>query len=472
MRDKGRIRNIVKAFFMEVVGNIENANSKIKCKLGIVILLQAIIVGISIGVPIIKKAESFSTVVCASVFITLLLICLLMKKESFELYKFKKLYLILFEIIGISFLFNGIYFSILGYIAIGLVFSVIVPLLHITSYSVKEFSLCKGLSLGVLVSFVIFFVISLICGPPLGLNQYTSICSNPNTLGSYMIIVNASVIYLSFDAYEKKSPRAWMYFFALGLELSIMVLTNSRTTLIAVTLQLAFAFTVCVVKCIKRKNKDEILKLVKRLVLAIIIFVLMFIAVFFALTSVKKEIIGALPSIQVQKEYEETSFSDIVGRTYLRYTKGLSEVSQSGGDAKTNDAFTSGRKEIWKQFIENLSFMGHKEEGRRIVEESRYYVSTNAHNAYIQMGYSAGILAGAAMILLILVAVKDVIIKLYNFVRSGELKKSDIFSICSAIGFGIISLTSGGYMLYTYLPTTLFYFTSYNLSIKEKAALR
>lgn len=457
---------------MKVVGNIECNNSKIKCKLELTILLHAIIIGISISVPILKKADFFSVVITTSVVITLLWICLLIKKESFELYQFKKRYLILFEIIGISFLFNGIYFLVLGYIAIGLVFSVVVPLVHIISYSITEFSVCRGISLGVLVSFVFFLVVSLICGSSLGLNQYTSICSNPNTVGNYMIVVNASILYLIFDAYKKKSPRAWIYFFILGLELSIMVLTNSRTTLIAVVLQLAFALAVCVVKCVKKRNKSEIVDLIKRLCLIIIIFVLMFVTVFFALTSVKKEIMDLIPSVQVQKEYEEISFNEILKRTYLRYTKGLNEISQSDGNVESDDAFTSGRKEIWKQFTENLGFMGHKEEGRRIVEESRYYAKTNAHNVYIQIGYSAGILAGIAMILLIVLAVKDVIIKLYNFVRHGELKEADIFTICSAIGFGIVSLTSAGYMLYTYLPATLFYFTSYNLSIEEKAALR
>ena len=112
--------------------------------------------------------------------------------------------------------------------------------------------------------------------------------------------------------------------------------------------------------------------------------------------------------------------------------------------------------------------MGHKEEGRKIIEANRAYQNTNAHNVYIQVGYSAGAIAGVAMILLMLLVAKDLVVNLHKFIMRKIAGEEFIFILCSALGFAVVSLTSGGYMLYTYLPSTVFYFSLFILSVEER----
>lgn len=454
----------MRSLLLKVVGKIEMTNSKIVFKSKALTILYVLLISVSLGIPIFKESNSFSSIVLIGMLLTIAMISLLIQKSSINEYSIKKLYLILFEIIGISFFINGIFFSVIGYLAIGIIFSFLVPVFELVCASNVKFSMCKIMACGVFISFIAFIIISILCGSALGKTQYTSVFSNPNTLGNYMIIVNSSILFLIFDASDLQKKSIWIYLCALGIGVSIMVLTNSRTTAIAIICQLIFVFVVIIIKQIKKRDKNKLFAIIKKVCATVLICISMFIIIFFALTDLKITLIKIIPSIQITKEYDDVTFSDILGRTIARYTKGIDTSDMN--EAK-NDAFTSGRKEIWMDFIRNIKFEGHSEEGRRITEDTRFYANTNAHNVYIQVAYSAGIIAGVAMLLLILLTARDIVFKLGEFLRHGKLNNDDIFTICSAIGFSIVSLTSGGYMLYTYLPATLFYFSLYTLSIKK-----
>jgi hypothetical protein len=143
------------------------------------------------------------------------------------------------------------------------------------------------------------------------------------------------------------------------------------------------------------------------------------------------------------------------------YIKGL--------DGEGEDNFTSGRIIIWKDFTKNLSIMGHETEYREIKEETRTYEHANAHNVYLQVGYSAGIAAGAAYLMaVVFIGVKALIL----FARSvAKKKKYDLellLSFSFFIGFAVFSLTADGYMIFNYFPATLFWFTAHNYMYKNK----
>ena len=87
----------------------------------------------------------------------------------------------------------------------------------------------------------------------------------------------------------------------------------------------------------------------------------------------------------------------------------------------------------------------------------------------MQVGYSAGIAAGAAYLMtVVFIGVKALIL----FARSvAKKKKYDLellLSFSFFIGFAIFSLTADGYMIFNYFPATLFWFTAHNYMYKNK----
>ena len=76
------------------------------------------------------------------------------------------------------------------------------------------------------------------------------------------------------------------------------------------------------------------------------------------------------------------------------------------------------------------------------------------------------------MCFLMLLVAKDLIQRIYYLIKTGCYEDEIIFMICSAIGFAIVSLTSAGYMLYTYLPSTFFYLCLGTVSVYRKEAIQ
>ena len=424
---------------------LEKVNSSYKYLF--VAIAQLCIIGVSLAVPVFCRENSFLIVVSFDTLITASMIFFLLDLKNKKNH-IKIPYFILLLFIGISFIFNGIYYNVIGYIAIGLIFAVIIPLLNLAFSMSSKFSVCKALASGIIFSFLMFFLISICCGPALGMAQYTSFFSNPNTLGSYMIIVVSASIFLILDAVENNKKSKFLYYMVFAFALSIAVYTNSRTSIFY----------------IKKCDYSSIKKFFKKVVLLGLLVLISFSFSFFLLTTVKIELIKSFPSIQVTTDYDKITIRDGLARMGTRYTKGLD------GDNK-NDEFTSGRKEIWGTFIKNISFKGHKEEGLKVVEDTRFYQKTNAHNVYLQMAYSAGLLTGIAMLALMILAAKDLLKKIIEFLKAGQIDKEAVFTMCAALSFAVFSLTSGGYMVFTYLPTTMFYFLLYTITVKKKTEI-
>lgn len=431
-------------------------------------IVGAVIFGIiflTLGIPCLKGEDSYAYIVSGGTLLTIIIICLTFIKDSFFYCANKKIYRIIFTIIGGSFLLNGIIFSVLAYIVTGIIFAIIIPIFHRTIYSCNSEIACTVISKGVIVSFGVFLVISLLCGPALGEKQYMSFFENPNILGGYMIIVVSVSIFMIIKIYSNRDKGFWLYFICLCLAVTLAIYSNSRTSMIAIFAQIIVVSIVYLLYKIKCGDGASIVKFVKYAVIALVAVVVMIVMMFFVLTDIKIGIIKTLPEIQIDKAYDKITAEQYFNRMFNGYTKGIEEVASN---EDKNDAFTSGRKEIWKQFYEHTGILGHKDEGRKIVEETRYYAKTNAHNVYLQMAYSAGIITGLAMLCLMIFVAKDLILKICCYIKSGCIESEAILTMCTSLGFAVFSLTSGGYMIYTYLPTTMFYFMLYTVTVKDK----
>ena len=370
---------------------------------------------------------------------------ILVKKEFIEKCSYKRSYFFCFEIIGLSFFINSFYFGVLSYFAIGFLFSVVLPMLHMAMCCEGYEKIFLRIVKGILCSYIFFLIVSFIFGPRLSYH-YSSLFMNPNILGYYLIIVSSSVIWL---LYKNRLNRRHTLVLS-GLLSSILIFcffSASRTGLFSIIMQIMCVLILAVFLNFKKVTWESVIDFAKNLLSLAIVFVSTLVVIFTLFVFVK-------PSIN-----EEFMQSVILGKHYL--VKGIEE---SGINV---DSFTSGRVGIWKSYLENVRFLGHATEERYIVSGPRIYNSTNAHNVYLQMSYSAGIVCGFTMMALVALAVKDVFVGLWMAVKRRKISIELLFVSLCVSGFIFPSMTSSGYMPFVYLPATLFYFAISYLAIEK-----
>ena len=425
-------------------------NSRTRENIGSILTMLMILMSIMIPVFVL---DSFSIVVMVG----LLLFCLLgfavldIKKIRNRRYKLR--YLIPLLIFGASFLVHGLYFRVLGYIAIGVVFCIILPVMQKILAASNPPTMGHSISKGVMFCFIAFYVLSVLFGPPLGKDQYFSFLANPNIIGGIASITVAAVLHVLLCNKGKNTKLIWLYFFVLGLAISMCFFSNSRTNMLAILMQIGIVSLIEFVWLAKNFTKELAITYFKKIVVIILILILSFAFFFCSLTYVK-QVISPFT-------FENIAFKDSLEISGDRFGKGL-----EGMDAF---AFTSGRTAIWSDYIKNISLIGHSSESRDIDTGTRVMNDTNAHNVYLQVAYSAGLMAGIAVFAYIAIMGLELLAKVLKYIFKSETLSNDtIFLITAYFAFGIASITSAGYMMFTYLPATLFWILTYVVSLKEE----
>lgn len=400
-------------------------------------------------------------IVCGAV-LTLLMIALTVQCNTFTEYRIKAVPLILAELVGLSFLLNGIYYRVLAYIAIGLIFSVLIPLLHlcITAYGAERF--VRALARGILASYLISILVSLFSGPAITTPHFSLLYTNPNLFGYYLIAVTASLLLLHYLRDRAKKARTYLLYALLTTVLVFCFFSYSRTALASIVFQICLYALLLLLRR-KGAEKGSLAEVMKKVLAIFLVFAITAGATFFLFSTVNKQIAAALPSIRLElPEYgEEGGIGDSLSNAGSYFSKGLN------GDG-TGDAFTSGRLGIWQAFLQNIGIFGHSSETREVIEVNRYYESTSAHNVYLQVCYSAGIIAGISMLLLLLWSIWQILKGLRNTVRAKTFSPAFLFAGVCVAGFFLPSMTSAGYMPFWYVPATLFWFSLGVLDTKPR----
>lgn len=438
---------------------IENAKQN-KLKSLVFITLNICLIFISIIPNLIFKGNSYATTVILGTVVVLILILTVMPKPycvnfgNLRIYRLLKMrYLVLFEILGIMFLINGFIFDTKSYLAIGVTFSFVIPTIHSVLGSNKAIQIEPYISKAIIISFVIIIVISLLCAPSFGKDQYTSIFTNSNIFGYYLVLVGASLFYTI-----RKKGNSWICVALFISSFCFCFFSNSRTSMIAFILEIVFYFFVSILDKIQNKNYIRAKDLLKYLIAILIIIAIVFSSIFFLFTTVKKEIATTFPAIQIQFEDDNISFGNSMQISKDRFGKGI---------GNNLDSFTSGRVGIWTDYVKHISVLGHPKEERNIDLGLRVYENTNAHNSYLQVAYSAGIIAGVIMLLLIICLVVDILKTIVlSLVHKSRINDEFCFMVYVCIGFGIISLTAVTYMMYIYAISTYFWILQYNATLK------
>lgn len=357
----------------------------------------------------------------------------------------KSMYLLWLGMAGaaVGYLISGVMYRNKAYILIGLAVAFIAPLIQ-QYYIQKEEDIVYRLCIASAVFFVILVILSFLFGPSLSAEQFGGILINQNSLGLACITVfPAGLVLCRMDRLKSGA-------LLLAADAVFVVFSASRTAALAVALQLIYAVIIGIAEIVHGHRQKK--RFVKITVTVICFSVAVFFILFGTFTVLKEAEAKAFPSIQIDTE-DGISMEGLFSKFGNRMGKGL----QGEGDY----SFTSGRIGIWKDYIENISIFGHeKEERDQVISGTRVYLSTNAHNAYLQVAYAAGLPAGVCLLLVALIAAFGCFRKTLSSLKGDVVSQKDYYSVLVTLGFGIVSITSSSWMLFVHIPATLFWLTT------------
>ena len=423
---------------------------------------------------LLPESLQYSFTVMGGVLLSGLIALLSYEKGAFSGLRLCALPTLLILGIGLCFLVNALVFRVLAYFAIGMLFAVGLPLLYLCLFSFGPESSILAFAEGTGAAFVLVLIASLLFGPTVGDSGYASFFGNTNLFGSFLIASTAAILLLLYTTEAERRGRKSLLYCLLFVALTLCVLTRSRTSLLSVLAQLLFYF---VTWCIRAaKNKSLALTwaaFCRRLVLFALIVVTTFTAFCPLKIYAARQILRHTDEAAAAAfEKEQPTSEEILRRTFAYLFKGLGasdNMEEPGAEALDDeDVFTSGRKEIWKRFYHELRFLGHADETLEVVEKTRHYAATNAHNVYLQLAFSAGIPAGLLMLLLALLVFVRTAVRVLREYRAASLSLPNLFPGLSGLAFAFPSLTSAGYMPYVYYPATLFWVSLMLLCVRSE----
>lgn len=131
--------------------------------------------------------------------------------------------------------------------------------------------------------------------------------------------------------------------------------------------------------------------------------------------------------------------------------------------------FTSGRVDIWKYYIERIGFLGHQNETIYPTSNGGFL---NAHNAYIQLSYSAGIVSGIGLIILSVFLVVRAIKMIINEVKEKRWTPELLFAVMISAGFALRVMVSALYTPFNYALTVAFWVVISTFMVKNHYSMR
>lgn len=464
-------------FFKNILNKIDNINNK-KPFLNAALVMLTLLAIFSLKTALtLRTVNWYAPTIAGCCCFTAVLAFLIVRKKSVRLTRSGIFILAAEIIVGLSFGLNGLLLRVKAYCIIGVVFALVIPVVQYALATNDSKKIMERICMTLAASYILLLIVNMFMGPILVKFQYGAIMGNSNLLGYYLAVLIPSLTYLLLKKGMSFAKKAVCW----GLLVSaaaMLVFTSSRTSALALFFSMGFFLLTLYFgreKTQKRKFDRN------HVIIVIVITVTVPIILFVMLSYVRKSIAIYQRRMSLKSAASNSSMSD---SEIQEQEKELEEIENGsteysldyyikGLDGSGEDSFTSGRVAIWKDFIKNLGIKGHAVEHREIIEETRHYDHAKAHNVYIQVAYNAGIGAGAAYLVIVVFIGVNALIWFVRVIK--KKKKYDpelLLSYCYFIGFAIISLTSDGYMIYNYFPTTLFWFTAYKYMFKDKQEIK
>ena len=416
----------------------------------ITILFAAIIIVIIIGY-ILPSSISYSVPLLIGSLLFFLVSIIVFKKENlYRIKMYSVILLILVELIAIGFFIAGIRFCMLAYIAIAGAIGVVFPIFFLFGDLLGDNRqiIFNGFINGTIISYVLYLILSFFLAPITSI-EYSSFMGNPNILGTYLIMTFIAAIY-KLDEHIKSKDKKWIL---IGSVIQFIIASLSRTaavSMIAVSLIYIISIFVC------RKTVLLCMKRIVCICITIVIGMTITFALYGKLSNTLKEDTRLGEIAENIENFLGIKIDDGENVGYGNMIKNFENKSMKGLDG--SGRFTSGRTEIWEEYIKELNLIGHEKEERRIITPYYNYV-VNAHNTYLQISYSIGVLGGITFFSFVVVAGIMSLIENISLLRRRKfcIEKVTILSIIGA--FFVNSLVSVGYSPFTYPIVFAFWFS-------------
>lgn len=409
-----------------------------------------LLVCLALYAPVFTTEFFLVEVVAGTLLVGVLFLMAIHRESGFEITKTGYVMLVCEVLIGMSFFLWGVVFRVQGYLAIGIVFCIVIPAIQTALAQRPAREVLLRFSSGIEYSYWTFLIMTVLFAPPVSnatyFAQYSSFLGNPNTLGNYLIVTFGAFAYLMF-AEERSFKRFLVCFAELISVIYFSLLSGSRTGTLAILFEAVY-FLVYVALTAKKKRYFK--GFGKKFFAVALVAVAVVLVQGFMITTFKTMANEALGDSGFH-------FGIMQEGQHSKFMKGLEE-----GDVET---FTSGRTVIWSDFLEVIEPKGHAEEMIYVPEFGKMY---GAHNVYIQIAYSAGAFAGIVSFILAFAAGWWMLRYLIGCFRDrGRIRIERTGAAAFGVGFLIMSLVSGGYMFIVYLPTTMFLLTASGYMFKE-----
>ena len=371
--------------------------------------------------------------------------------------KLNSFWCFLVALVGISFMLNAILYIQISYFANAIIFCFVILFICLMcgceNLENVLYSMCKGF----FIAFWLTVLGAFLFGPGYYAGvQYSAFIGNPNQFGLYLTSMVACTGFLLVRSIQNCTKNT-IYIVTLFTVIIFSIMTGSRTTQLSILPQVVvivfLSFRAIRSKAGNRGAGVVFRRFVKKFVL---VGITACVLVFLLFTTVKYEFDAVLvdlgSSASISAVSPKTEQPDLLASMRSRYTKGLQNHNLN--------SFSSGRIGIWESFVPDIGIAGHATETKPVISGSRNYSAIYAHNVYIQVAYSAGIVSGVAMVLIMLVALKNMFeaIKIVSSSQISGFSCSFVaLAACSILGFFVYSLIGDGYMIFKYMPATMFW---------------
>lgn len=351
---------------------------------------------------------------------------------------------VLLSIVAVSFLSAGIVFSVLGYLAIGcsFIFFIIIYLFFKEEvYNNLFFHFARGAS----ISLVFCIVICIIACPMSG-EAYSAFWGNTNLFANYLATMAPCILYMIEKSQNKKIY--WGYLFLFGMLFSLILFSRSRTGLLSIIVVLLLWVGYKIFTCGNRK-------VLLRRIGGVLGIMLIGVPITFGILSNLSYEITQITKVSITEILKKADFEETLNNTARRALKGVVD----------DGSFSSGRSDIWADYLNHIEWSGHEKEERVEQTGGRVY-STNAHNTYLQVAYSAGAIAGVAFLLFMCIILWRGIKRYRRCLQLGIEDTNVLFCITMVMAFFVHSGLASVYAPFTY-PITLGFWYSIILLFRE-----
>lgn len=354
-------------------------------------------------------------------------------------------------LLGIGFLLAGIKLNVIGYIAYFVAFGMVLPWLYIrnVNYTLVITSLVSA----TIYLNVLFILISFLIAPLNQGLQYEAFVGNANSLGliiSFFTICNICFIFYVLDSSKHRKIICKINLIFNG---AFLLLSESRTAFLAVV----FCILVLLFDIIK-KGKATIKKIVLSGLLLFLTILISFNVSVMWLTHVTPLLLDGIEDYIGVSLFEDEELENIhldgninveSGRPNGQIT--LNDTSRFEHFMKkmtkglgSTGRFSSGRAEIWINFISELNIIGHSSETLIIETNTDGTMERDAHNSTLQIWYSAGLFAGFVFFSITILMIRYVArCILGNKVHNNELETN--FGVMLFGSYVIFSMLSAMY---------------------------